>query len=205
MRVLIVSKTRAGALICVGGLAADGSNARLTEQEGMPFLPANTEYEIGQVWDLSYTPCNDIAPPHLEDVLVTSSDFLYSRNDLAALLPGLIHAWSGGVDSLFDGKISGPTPSGSGYVQDDVPGQSVGFWMPDRDLQLESEDSSYSYGRRFYYRYEPFRLPYVGAAPPLERIPLGTLVRVSLSRWFKPSGADDDFPERCYLQISGSY
>ena len=205
MRVLIVSKTTAGALVCVGGLAADKSNVRLTEQEGMPFLPANTEYEIGQVWDLSYTLCDDIAPPHVEDVLVTSSSFLYARSDLATLLPGLVQSWSGGVNSLFDGKISGPTSSGGGYVQDDLPNQSVGFWMPDRNLQLESENSPFSYGRRFYYRYEPFRLPYVGGATPTEQIPAGTLVRVSLARWWKPSGSGGDFPERCYLQISGWY
>lgn len=138
----------------------------------------------------------------MEDVLVTSGDFLYTRSDLAALLPGLVQIWAGGVNSLFDGKISGPTSSGSGYVQDDLPNQSVGFWMPDCDLQLESEDSPYSYGRRFYYRSEPFRLPYVGVATPAEQIPAGTLVRVSLSRWFKPLGASR---ESCYLQISGSY
>ena len=89
MRVLIVSKTRAGALICVGGLAADRSNLRLTEQEGMPFLPASTEYDIGQVWDLSYAPCNDISPPHLEDVMVTSSDFLYSRKRFGCSFVGV--------------------------------------------------------------------------------------------------------------------
>lgn len=189
-------------MVCIGGLAADRSNIRLTEQEGMPFLPATTLCEIGQVWDLAYTPCNDIPPPHVEDVLVTSNSFLYSRSDLPSFLPALIQPWSGGINSLFDGKISGPTSSGSGYVQDDLPHRSVGFWIPDRNLQLESEDSPYSYGRRSYYRYEPFRLPYVGDAAPAEGIPAGTLVRVSLSRWFKPPGAS---LERCYLQISGSY
>lgn len=205
MRCLIVSKTQARNAVCVGALAADRSNLRLTEQAGFPFLPHDTPYEIGQIWELSYVPCSDLAAPHLEDVLVTSAEFVASRSDLAERLPEWTSPWRGGVKDLFEGKISGPTTSGSGYIQDDIPRQSVGFWIPDRDLVSKYEVSPYNGVRRYYYRYEPFRIIYVGVARPPEQIQAGALARVSLARWYKPSDAADDFPERCYLQISGVY
>ena len=205
MRCLIVSKTQARNAVCVGALAADRSNLRLTEQAGFPFLPHDTPYEIGQIWELSYVPCSDLAAPHLEDVLVTSAEFVGARSDLAERLPEWASPWRGGVKDLFEGKISGPTTSGSGYIQDDIPRQSVGFWIPDRDLVSKYEVSPYNGVRRYYYRYEPFRIIYVGVARPPEQIQAGALARVSLARWYKPSDAADDFPERCYLQISGVY
>ena len=45
-------------------------------------------------------------------------------------------------------------------------------------------------------------MPYVGFADPIERIPKGALVRVSLARWWRPDDAPD-MEERCYLQLSG--
>ena len=202
MRCLIVSKTEAGREVCVGALAVNGTNVRLTEHLGSHFLPADTPYEIGQVWELSYTPRNDTVPPHGEDVLVTSREFSRTVPNLTQLLTGLVNPWRGGVASLFNGKIEGPTSSGSLYVQNDVPDQSVGFWLPDKDML-----GAYTPGMSgFYYRYEPFRIPYVGVAhPPPDRIAAGTSVRVSLARWSKPRDAAPDFPERCYLQVSGSY
>ena len=202
MRCLIVSKTEAGREVCVGALAADRSNVRLTEHLGSHFLPADTPYEIGQVWELSYTQRNDIAPPHVEDVLVASRSFVRVLPDLPQSLREWVNPWRSGVTSLFDGKIDGPTSSGSLYIQDDVPSQSVGFWTPDMNLPGDYTPGMTS----FYYRYESFRIPYVGVAhPPPQRIAAGTLVRVSLARWYKPRDAAADYPERCYLQISGSY
>ena len=202
MRCLIVSKTEAGREVCVGALAADRSNLRLTEHPWSHFLPADTPYAIGQVWELSYTAREDVAPPHVEDVLVTSRELSREVPDMAELLAGLVTPWQGGVNSLFDGKIRGPTTNGSLYIQDNIPDQSVGFWIPNEDLA-----GSYTPGMTaFYYRCNQVRIRYVGAVhPPPERIAAGTLVRVSLSRWYRPPDAADDFPERCYLQISGSY
>lgn len=205
MRCLIVSKTRARNSVCVGALAVNRSNLRLTEQEGRPFLPHTTPYEIGQVWELEWGQCSDLTAPHLEDVLVTSATFVETRADLAERLPEWISPWRGGVEALFEGKVRGPTSSGSGYIQDDVPQQSVGFWIPDRDMQLEREISRYDGTSSYHYRYEPFRITYVGVARPPEQIKAGQLARVSLARWYRPADADDDFPERCYLQLSGVY
>ena len=202
MRCLIVSRTEAGREVCVGALTVEGANVRLTEDIRSHFLPADTPFEIGQVWEISYTPRQDIVPPHIEDVLITAKQFSTTVPNIVQVLNGLAQPWRGSVTSLFDGKIQGPTSSGSLYIQDDVPGQSVGFWITDRDLA-----GSYTPGMSsFYYTYESFRIPYVGVAhPPPERITSGTLVRVSLARWYKPRDAAADLPERCYLQISGSY
>lgn len=199
MRCLIVSKTRARNTVCVGALSVDGSNLRLTKDEGFPFLPTDTPYEIGQVWDVQYTACRDLQPPHVEDVLVTSAKFLYSRSDLAELILKLAQPWVGGVSALFEGMVRGPTSSGSAYIQDPVPSQSVGFWMPDRNVIGRFENT------RFYYKYGQYRIPYLGVAEPRATIPVRGLTRVSLARWFKPDDSDTDFPARCYLQISGSY
>ena len=202
MRCLIVSKTEAGREVCVGALAANHSNLRLTEHLESHFLPADTPYEIGQVWDLSFTPKVDLVPPHVEDVIVTSSEFLYNHPGVRGFLLSRVPHWEGSPLSLFEGKIDGPTSNGSLYIQDEIPEQSVGFWKPDRDMT-----GAYTPGMSaFYYMYEGFRLPYVGVAhPPPNLIPAHTLVRVSLARWFRPRDTNLDFPERCYLQISGSY
>ena len=52
-------------------------------------------------------------------------------------------------------------------------------------------------GRRARYN-----IPYVGCAEAIDLIPAGTLVRVSLARWWRPEGMNE---ERCYLQLSGWY
>jgi hypothetical protein len=45
-------------------------------------------------------------------------------------------------------------------------------------------------------------LPYVGFEEAAEIIPAGTLVRVSLARWWDTNGTTE---ERCSLQLSGWY
>lgn len=49
------------------------------------------------------------------------------------------------------------------------------------------------------------RIPYVGFEPAVDLIPKGTLVRVSLARWWRPHDSPPDMEERCYLQLSGWY
>ena len=194
MRCLIISKTRAGNAICVGALATNRTNLRLTERPDFPFLPVDTRYEIGQVWEIAYFPCENVNPPHVEDVLVHKARFLYTRPDLATDLPNWVNPWKGNVIEVF-GRKTRYTTSGSRYIQDDIPDRSVGFWIPDKDLTYNEP----------YYRYGRFRMRYVGFAIPPKIIKAGRLVRVSLSRWFKPDDAEGDFPERCYLQLSGVY
>src|SRR5207247_3577705 len=70
MRVLIVAKTHVHGRACVGGLALeDNSGLRLLESNGA-HQPADTDYEVGQIWDLDCRPSAHLTPPHVEDVLV---------------------------------------------------------------------------------------------------------------------------------------
>ena len=48
-----------------------------------------------------------------------------------------------------------------------------------------------------------YHIPYVGVEPPPEIIPVGSLVRLSLARWWKPEEKEED--KKCYLQLSGWY
>ena len=48
-------------------------------------------------------------------------------------------------------------------------------------------------------------LKYVGEESPIKVIPAGTLVRLSLARWWRPEDSEPNFEERCYLQLSGWY
>lgn len=82
-----------------------------------------------------------------------------------------------------------------------VPDRSTGFWIPDRELRLRGGGKHYNYVKGALQR----GLSHVGEAAATRRIPAGTLVRVSLARWWKPEDADPDFEERCYQQLSGWY
>ena len=53
-----------------------------------------------------------------------------------------------------------------------------------------------------YYLYGSYRIKYVGFQTPLDCIPQGTVLRMSLANWWKKGDSDE---ERCYLQLSGWY
>ena len=197
MKVLIVAKTRVGTQVCVGGLDAKDRSVRLLEADGT--FPPSSTYEIGQVWEVKLIPAPDLKPPHIEDMLVQKRDLVGVEPKLAAHLRGRVKPWAGSVTTLFEGKL-GFTGKMRGYIdENDIPSRSTWFWLPDKALQLVRN------GNKAYYRYDGYELSYVGVAPPIQTIPVKTLVRVSLARWWKPRDAADDFPERCYLQLSGWY
>jgi hypothetical protein len=104
--------------------------------------------------------------------------------------------WQGLPTVLFDGLLQW-TSSGSGYVArtaDPQPRQSVGFWIPDKPLKL--------CGDKYYYYERLYRLPFIGFQPTPDELPAGTLLRVSLARWWSH---DADAEEKCFLQLSGYY
>lgn len=200
MNVVIVAKTKLGAGVCVGAIDSTLNSLRLYESNGT-FPPANTPYGIGQLWDMDLEAKPNQRLPHLEDVVVTRRAQLASIPNLRSYLLERIEPWTGGVADLFEGKL-GFTHQGRGYIEaPNLPSRSTWFWTPDRELRANAASAS-----RTYYRYNNSHdLTYVGVATPIDVIPTGTLVRVSLARWWKPPNADDSFPERCYLQLSGWY
>lgn len=192
MKVLIVSKTHAWGASCVGGITESGVSIRLKQPDGS--FPDSSLYEVGQVWELEFEVRPD-HPPHLEDVLVSNGRLVETQLGLRSHLLGRIAPKQGPVAILYDGKL-GYTGSGSCYVAErlGVPNYSTDFWIPDVNLRFSDNN---------YYWYGPYRFPYVGFVTPIPVIPAGTLVRVSLARWWAPPGIDME--QRCYLQLSGWY
>ena len=137
MEVLIVGRTRmAGNARCIGGIASDGTSIRLLRADGLHW-DASIDFQVGQVWDLTYTVASNPVPPHVEDVVVTGSRHLRDLSDLSRCLCEGIQPWRGGVDQLFDGLVRF-TGNDNGYIchRVGVPTRSTWFWVPDRDLVL---------------------------------------------------------------------
>jgi len=157
-------------------------------------------FQVGDIWDMDYTPVDGTRAPHTEDVLVSQYRSVGTEPDLRAHLCSRVTCWQGGTNQLFGGVLR-YTSSNNGFVSQQlgIPDRSTWFWIPDRDLTLRSDGRHYDYPDQ----QGPRGLVYVGEAEPLPTLPSGTLVRVSLARWWKPNDADPSLEERCYLQLSG--
>jgi len=155
--------------------------------------------------------------PHVEDVLIQSKTHKRElRKDIKILdfiqqLNALI--WKGSPDNLFDGLIK--WENGSGFIDTKaIPKQSVGFWISDKPLIRKD------FKEKVRYEYPPFystieidglpvvgqrqwrNISFVGFQTSVDIIPAGTLLRVSLARWWEK---DKNTEKRCYLQLSGWY
>ncbi len=200
-QVLIVSKTHMQDFACVGGLVMGTfENVRLLKDNGYP-EPRATLYDVGDIWKIEFSHCPDLEPPHIEDVLVHQAKFVRQGRDIAAGLLKVAPIWQGKLELLFEEKLQF-TKRGSGYVtaETGVPSRSVGFWQADKELSRVAKEQKFSY--EYPSSAGVLRLPYVGFAEPLDKLPTGTLLRVSLARWWKHDGANE---ARCYLQLSGWY
>jgi hypothetical protein len=205
--IIIVSKTKMkDNRVCIGGVTKDGVLVRLLDEDGYNHLDT-VDFEIGQVYDIEFENRQNIIPPHVEDILVKSKNFKETNSIKLWLIAKKVKIWRGNADNLFDEKLEWDVNRGTsknflkGYISiDDLPINSVGFWISDRDLYLQS-----NYGKD-KYNYSSndniFQIPYVGVDNPIKKIPKGTIIRVSLARWWSK---DIEIEERCYLQLSGFY
>jgi hypothetical protein len=76
MEVLIVSKTQMKSAVCVGGLLLDyDANIRLLNP-GNRNQPEDTDFEIGQIWDLRFIKRNPLHLPHTEDRIILEKNHL---------------------------------------------------------------------------------------------------------------------------------
>ena len=94
------------------------------------------------------------------------------------------------------------TGTGALYIsnQNGVPPYSTTFWRPNKPLS-----SNRAYDKvRYHYSTENgfYALTFVGIQEAVETISEGTLLRVSLARWWCPEETPD-VEERCYMQLSG--
>jgi hypothetical protein len=196
-KVTIVSRTQMFDGVCIGGLTRDDRrNVRLLPPSGEHSHPLDAPYVIGDVWDIELAVPSSLIAPHVEDQLVVSGRRVALQSGLEVWLRNNVTPWRGGASSLFDGRLH-VAPSGSAFVaRDAIPTSSVGFWVPTDDLVLDKS------GKRYLMPWKDDRISvkYVGSDTPAAVIVAGTLVRVSLSRWFSPAGIDG-----CWLQISGWY
>ena len=184
--------------VCIGGLTRDDRrNVRLLPASGEHSHPLDAPYVVGDVWELELAAPSSVIAPHVEDQLVLSGQWLALQSGLEVWLKNNVAPWRGGASSLFDGRLH-VTPSGRAFVgRDALPTSSVGFWVPTDDLVLDESGNRYLVP----WKDDQISVKYVGSDTPAAVIMAGTLVRVSLSRWFlSPAGVDG-----CWLQISGWY
>ena len=204
MRVLIVAKTRMGKGACIGAITEKGESVRLVPFNADPHDGANREYEIGDIWEITGELETSLIPPHNENFVVHKKSRLHTTEntkDLVSAIELLMLPKTGHPRVLYEGLLK-TTGSGSLYVPagDDVPPYSTTFWRTDKPLVLEREM------RKLRYRYPTENsgctLTFVGFQKPLETIPAGTLLRVSLAHWWRPKNIPHT-ELRCYVQISG--
>jgi len=201
MNVVIVAKTRMGNGACVGGITADGRSVRLVPADAAFNEHCNLDYEVGQLWEIEAEEPPEIVPPHVENVIVRRKRRLGPVDDLTAHIERHMPIHHGGPEALYDGLLQA-TGHGALYVAErsGVPATSTLFWRPDRPLRRDTS------GKRIHYRYQTDdggrSLTFVGFKEPVEEIPAGTLVRVSLAHWWRaPERPEEE--ARCYVQLSG--
>ncbi|MEZ8794568.1 hypothetical protein AB6D86_22100 [Vibrio splendidus] len=200
-KVVITSKTRMSQGYCVGGYDVSNSKyIRLLTREGRN-QGYDTQFEVGELWRLSYTLRQNVVPPHVEDVLVTKQAYIKRIEDLSNFIQNRVSPYSGGIAGLFDNKL-GFTNNGGPYINraNGLPINSVGFWLIPEELQMVLTEKGKV---RYKIKNGTNEMPYVGLQPPVDSIPAGTLVRVSLARWWTPEPGECE--ERCYVQLSGWY
>ena len=199
--ILIVSRTQMRNGVCVGGInERTGELVRIHNERGGN-LPADAPYQIGDRWDMNVaTAWNVRERPHVEDKQTSPIrkidnvgiagiiDFVKSHNLGSRLTVG-------DLSQAFEGCLV--LQGTKNFVNHaNTPSFSTQFWIADTDLiHAESFDKHY-----FYYK--RIRIKYVGLQPIVNRIPAGTIIRLSLANWWDGDGSGED---RCYLQISGWY
>jgi ATP-dependent DNA helicase RecQ len=200
MKVVIVAKTRMGSGACVGGISCEGSSVRLIAPDAEYNHTFNQEYNVGDVWDVTYT-VPRLVPPHVENIVVHDKKRLAPIGDLTRFIEQYMPPCAGGAATLFEG-LAHHVPGGPLYIarQSGIPSFSTVFWQPDPPLKLDLR------GKRLRYLYPSVEggctLTFVGFQDPLEKIPAGTLLRVSLAHWWRPEDRPDA-EMRCYVQLSG--
>ena len=192
--------------VCVGGITFDGRLVRLLDNNGHN-QSNGCPYKINEVYEVAFIEKQNPIPPHIEDILVQSSKYVEQLKDDIRMINVItkrnINICKGRIGDLFD-KCLKFTNNGSGYINSlKIPQNSVSFWIADKDL-IKNIDSNgkirYQYQTDFFS--SDIQIKYVGFQPAEDIISKGTLLRVSLARWWAP---DDEVENRCYLQLSGWY
>jgi ATP-dependent DNA helicase RecQ len=201
MKILIVAKTRQGSGACIGGITFEGQSVRLIAADVATNERVGLEYQVGEVWEVEAIPAENVIPPHVENVIVRSKQRCGTMPACTPFIEQRMPPAVGGPELLFDG-LTQTTPHGALYIAQPtgIPPFSTTFWRPDQPL-TRVED-----GKRIRYHYPApdggRTLVFVGFQEPVEIIPSGALLRVSLAHWWRRSN-DPNTDLRCYVQLSG--
>ena len=202
MKVVIVAKTRKGAGACIGAITFDGQSVRLIAADAERNEQAGKEYEIGQVWEVHGAPATSTIPPHVENWVVQCKTQLPLSVDPTSFINLYMPANIGDFNQLYEGLLQATT-TGALYItqKSSMPAYSTTFWRPDQPLVIDDTN-----GKNIRYRYPTpdggRTVVFVGFQNPLEVIPAGTLLRISLAHWWRPAEKTEQ-ELRCYVQLSG--
>lgn len=193
-----------GSGACIGAITEKGESVRLIPFNADPHDGANREYEIGDIWGITGEPETLLTAPHNENFVVHKKSRLHTTKDMKDLVSAielLMPPKTGHPRVLYEGLLQN-TESGRLHItkQSGIPPYSTTFWKTDQPLILDIEKHRPRY--RYSTENEGCTFTFGGFQEPLETIPAGTLLRVSLAHWWRP----EDKPtveERCYAQISG--
>ncbi|MGP1623901.1 dual OB domain-containing protein [Bacteroides heparinolyticus] len=199
--VLIVSKTQMKSGVCVGGINEDTNEFIRIHNERGGHLPFDAPYEIGDRWEMNVEKAWNARPrPHVED-MQTSAIKKINNVGHAGIISYVNTAslgkrlTQGPLQDTFEGCLQ-LTGKQNFINNDKVPTFSTQFWIADQDLiHLKIYENH-------YYVYNNIRIKFVGYQTPVELIPCGSIIRLSLANWWDGDGSNE---ERCYLQLSGWY
>lgn len=199
--VLVVSRTQMANGVCVGAIVEDtGELVRLHSETGAN-LSEDAPFQIGDRWNVNLRTSWRVRPvPHVEDkdtIFISLVDNVGINGILEYIRTHNLGSRLviGDIGSTFEGCLH--FEGTKNYInRDRIPGFSTQFWIADQDLVHRV-----IFGRH-YYMYGNIRLKFVGFQECIDRIPAGSLIRLSLANWWNGDGCGED---RCYLQLSGWY
>jgi hypothetical protein len=221
MKVWIVAKIRHQEAACIHGLTEEKQNIRLLQPNGT-YPSSRTKFEVGQIWDLVFTPLSRRIPLHLEDVIVKGWKYLGDESNLQAMLLEKVDTWRGGPLQLFEGYLKGGDEdirwkTNTPFIseRDTLPSPvSIGYWLPDVPL-IKWHDAEDRLCYRYYnpagrYFERELLIDYRGFTHPIFKIPAQALVHVALHSWWVPSNdwykdEESKVKRRAYLYLAGWY
>lgn len=187
--------------VCVGGINEDTCELIRLRNERGGNLSSDAPYVIGDRWEMRVEKAwNARQKPHVEDKQTVP---MHKINNIGTLgIVDFIKSHSlgnritkGNINQAFEECLIF-CGTRSFVNREKVPSFSTQFWISDRDL-IHSEQ----WGKP-YYLYNNICIRYVGCQAPINKIPVGTIIRLSLANWWNGDGSGED---RCYLQLSGWY
>ena len=160
------------------------------------------EYAVGEVWEVGRAPAEQVIPPHVENIVVRSKRRLGPMTDPVPFIETHMPPAFGGADLLYEGLAQAAHIGRLVHRRTHRHPPVQHRLLAPRSAAATRRTTS----KRIRYRYPSpdggRTLTFVGFQEPIETIPAGTLVRVSLAHWWRPE--DDHTGElRCYVQLSG--